>query len=58
MHCGGCVTRVTRALKTVAHDATVTLDPPQATVETPAPLSVEDVQAALSQAGNYKASPA
>ena len=57
MHCGGCVARVTRALKTVADDATVTLDPPEATVETSAPLSVEDVQAALSQAGDYKASP-
>ena len=56
MHCGGCVARVTRALKTVADDATVTLDPPQATVDTPAPLSIEDVQAALSQAGNYTAS--
>jgi len=58
MHCVGCVARVTRALKAVADDATVTLDPPQATVQTPAPLSVEDVQAALSLAGNYKASPA
>ena len=57
MHCGGCVARVTRALKTVADDATVTLDPPEATVEAPAPLSIEDVQIALSQAGDYKASP-
>ena len=57
MHCGGCVARVTRALKTVADDATVTLDPPEATVETSAPLSIEDVQAALSQAGDYKARP-
>ncbi len=57
MHCGGCVARVTRALKTVADDATVTLDPPEATVETSVPLTVEDVQAALSQAGDYTASP-
>ena len=55
MHCGGCVARVTRALKSVADDAVVTLDPPQATLETSAPLSVDEVQAAVSRAGNYTA---
>ena len=55
MHCGGCVARVTRALKTVADDAVVTLDPPRATLESSAPLSIEEVQAAVSRAGNYTA---
>lgn len=58
MHCGGCVARVTRALKSVADDAVVTLDPPEATLESAAPLSVDDVQAAVSRAGNYTAHPA
>jgi len=55
MHCGGCVARVTRALKSVADNAVVTLDPPQATIESATPLSLADVQAALRQAGSYTA---
>ncbi len=54
MHCGGCVARVTRALKSIADDAQVTLDPPQATLEVQNPLSQEDVQAAVAVAGDYK----
>ena len=55
MHCGGCVARVTRALKAVADDAVVTLDPPQATLKSTAPLSIDEVQTAVSRAGNYTA---
>jgi Cu+-exporting ATPase len=55
MHCGGCVARVTRALKSVADAAVVTLDPPQATLESAEPLSISEVQAAVSRAGNYTA---
>jgi copper chaperone len=54
MHCGGCVARVTQALKSIADDAQVTLDPPQATLEVPRPLTQEEVQAAVAAAGDYK----
>jgi copper chaperone len=53
MHCGGCVARVTRALKSIADDVQVTLDPPQATLEVPSALTAEAVQAAVSTAGDY-----
>ena len=58
MHCGGCVSRVTKALKTLADDVTVTLDPPQATVDTAAPVSLDSVQGALAKIGSYQAKPA
>lgn len=54
MHCGGCVARVTRALKTIADDALVTLDPPRATLEVPTALSQAEVQAAVTTVGDYK----
>lgn len=54
MHCGGCVSRVTKALKGVAQDASVTLDPPRAVIEVAAPLALEAVQAALARAGDFK----
>lgn len=57
MHCGGCVNRVTKALKTLAPDVTVTLQPPRATFEVAAPLPLEAVQAALAKAGDYQAKP-
>ncbi len=53
MHCGGCVARVTRALKSIADDVEVTLDPPQAKLEVPGVLSVEVVQAVVATAGAY-----
>jgi Cu+-exporting ATPase len=53
MHCGGCVNRVTKALKGVAQDATVTLEPPRAVLEVPAPLALEAVQAAVAKAGDF-----
>lgn len=54
MHCGGCVNRVTKALKGVAQDASVTLDPPRAVIEVPAPLPLETVQAAVAKAGEFE----
>jgi copper chaperone len=57
MHCGACVNRVTKALKAVAQQVTVTLDPPRATLEVPAPLPVETVQAALARAGEFELRP-
>ena len=53
MHCGGCVNRVTRALKALAIDVQVTLDPPRAVLEVDAPLSEDDVRAAVAGAGDY-----
>jgi copper chaperone len=58
MHCGGCVNRVSRALKAVADDVTVTLDPPQAVLDVPAPLPIETVKAAVARAGDYEVAPA
>jgi copper chaperone len=53
MHCGGCVARVTRALKPIADEVEVTLDPPRITLESPEVLSAEAVQAAVAAAGDY-----
>ena len=53
MHCGGCVNRVTKALKTIADEATVTLDPPQAVLSVEAPLPLDAVRAAVAKAGDY-----
>jgi Cu+-exporting ATPase len=53
MHCGGCVARVTRALKAIADDVEVTLDPPQATLHLPSAVTAEAVQAAVATVGDY-----
>jgi copper chaperone len=58
MHCGGCVARVTRALKPLADEVEVTLDPPQARFDVPSALAPEDVQAAIATAGDYTATAA
>jgi len=57
MHCNGCVARVTKALESVADDVQVTLDPPRATMESPDPLSLDEVQAAVKKAGDYIVTP-
>ncbi len=54
MHCGGCVNRVTKALKGIAQDATVTLEPPRAVLEVAAPLSLDTVKAAVAKAGDFE----
>lgn len=54
MHCGGCVNRVTRALKALTPAVSVTLEPPQAVLDAPAALSVEQVKAAVASAGDYQ----
>jgi copper chaperone CopZ len=58
MHCNGCVARVTKALESIADDVQVTLDPPRATLESPDPLSLDDVQKAVKKAGDYVVTPA
>jgi copper chaperone CopZ len=58
MHCNGCVARVTKALQSIADDVQVTLDPPRATLESPDPLSLDDVRKAVKKAGDYVVTPA
>jgi Cu+-exporting ATPase len=53
MHCGGCVARVTKALRPLADEVHVTLEPPQAVLEAPAPLALDEVRAAVAQAGDF-----
>ncbi|MEF9996228.1 MAG: heavy metal-associated domain-containing protein [Burkholderiaceae bacterium] len=53
MHCMGCVARVSKALSLLADEASVTLEPPRAVFDTPSPLTVEEVQAALTAIGDY-----
>jgi copper chaperone len=54
MHCGGCVSRVTKALKPLANDVVVTLDPPRAVLDVDKPLSEEEVRAAVVSTGDFQ----
>ena len=56
MHCGGCVNRVAKALRTIDADVAVTLDPPRAQFSDTAQVSTDAVNAALSRIGDYRAS--
>jgi copper chaperone len=58
MHCNGCVARVTMALESIADEVQVTLDPPLATLESPDPLSLDEVRTAVKKAGDYVVTPA
>ena len=58
MHCGGCVNRVARALRALDPEVSVTLEPPRARFSGAAPVSLQDVNAALSRIGEYRASEA
>lgn len=55
MHCNGCVNRVTKALAPLADEVAVTLDPPHAILESPEPVSLDEVRAALAKVGGYQA---
>jgi copper chaperone CopZ len=54
MHCSACVKRVTRALKSIAPQVTVSLDPPRAVLEVTKPLPLEQLAAAIARAGPYE----
>jgi copper chaperone CopZ len=54
MTCNGCRTKVEKALARLLPDVTVTLDPPRAV--TSASVGVDQINAALSAVGNYRAS--
>ena len=56
MTCNGCLNKVTAALKRLSPDVNVTLDPPRATFQGPAPALLE-VKAALAEMGKYTAAP-
>jgi copper chaperone CopZ len=58
MHCGGCVNRVAKALRTIDAGVTVTLEPPRATFTDGADVSIDAVNAALARIGDYRASAA
>ena len=58
MHCNGCVARVTKALQSIADDVQVSLDPPRAVLEVADPLSLDEVRAAVKNAGDYIVTPA
>jgi copper chaperone CopZ len=55
MHCQGCVTRARQALAPLGDGVTVTLDPPEAVIEGPDAVTLEEVQAALARVGSYTA---
>jgi len=55
MHCGGCVNRVAKALKTLDDGVAVTLEPPQATFSEGVDVSLDVVNAALERIGTYRA---
>ncbi len=54
MSCNGCRTKVEDTLNTIEGvNATVTLDPPQAKIENQNDISLEELQATLSEKDNY-----
>jgi copper chaperone CopZ len=55
MHCQGCVTRARQALAPLGDEVTVTLDPPEAVIEGPDAVTLEEVQASLARVGSYTA---
>jgi copper chaperone CopZ len=56
MHCGGCVSRVAKALRALDTGVTVTLDPPRAAFGEGVEPSTEAVNALLAKIGDYRAS--
>ncbi len=56
LHCGACSAKVTKALQPLADAVAVTLAPMQVTLTNPH-ASIEQLQSAVSQAGNYVLTP-
>lgn len=54
MHCGGCVNRITKALKPLSNEVTVTLDPPRAVLDVDSPLTEDEVRAAVAATGDFQ----
>ena len=55
MHCGGCVNRVAKALRSLDDDVAVTLEPPRAQFSDGAQVSLDAVNEALAKIGDYRA---
>lgn len=55
MHCGGCASRVQRAVAALAPGAVVTLDPPRLTLPEGATLDAAAINATLAPLGDYRA---
>jgi copper chaperone CopZ len=58
MHCASCVAKITAALQPLVQQVSVTLNPPQAVIESSAPPSLASLKEAVSKAGNYHLEPA
>jgi len=56
MHCGGCVNRVAKALRTIDAGVEVTLEPPRAQFSGASQVSAEHINALLAKIGDYRAS--
>lgn len=57
MHCSSCVEKIKAALSPHIHLIEVTLNPPQLQVEANKPPALNDLNAYISSAGNYKLQP-
>ncbi len=55
MHCGGCVSRVAKALRALDAGVQVSLEPPRAAFSDSAAVSIEAVNATLAKVGDYLA---
>jgi copper chaperone CopZ len=54
MHCGGCVSKITKALTPLAENVEVTLDPPTVTLTNPS-ANLTQINRILAETGDYKA---
>lgn len=54
MHCGGCASRVQRAVTILAPGALVTLEPPRLTMPEGVNLDATAINAALAAMGDYR----
>lgn len=57
VNCMHCVNRVKKALEPLAEKVEVTLSPALAVLTVAKPLTTEEVNKALAEAGDYKATP-
>lgn len=54
MHCGGCASRIQRAVTELAPGAVVTLEPPRLTVPEGVAVDIATINAALAGLGDYR----
>lgn len=56
LHCGGCVSRVSKALSPFGAHVSVTLDPPRVTIEG-SKVNLQTLQDTLNKVGDYTLTP-